>query len=337
MNLWRNPEWRKEAAGLAGLGILLSLSALLVKPSAVILVLAVTAVMNLSYFFLTWKRYGDIRTMSLEIDKILHGEDCLELGRYREGDLAILRDEIYKMTIRLREQADRLREDKRYLADTLADISHQIRTPLTALNLTASRLQQPGLEETKKGELLMETKRLLTQVEWLVESLLKMSKLDAGSISFAREQIQMKPFLDQALQTLAIPMELKNQRVALTVAEECGFEGDKLWTMEAVMNVLKNCVEYTPVNGTITITAQENPLYTELAIQDSGAGISKDDMPHLFERFYRGRQSDKNSFGIGLALSRSILKKEDAVIKAENLPQGGSRFVIRFYLGKRED
>lgn len=331
MELWRNPEWKKEAVGLAGVSIVLSMSGLLVSVEAAVYAFGVSAVLNLICFALTRKRYDSIRKMSLEIDRILHGEEQLELGSYREGDLSILRDEVYKMTIRLREQAERLRGEKVYLADTLADISHQIRTPLTSLNLMVSRMQQPDMDEKKRRELFMEMKRLLGQVEWLVESLLKMSKLDADSVPFSREYISMEKFLGEAVQSMEIPLELKNQDLELTVQRHCGFTGDYAWTMEAVMNVLKNCMEYTPEGGKLYVAAKENPLFTELIIRDSGPGISQEDMPHLFERFYRGRQSGKNSFGIGLALTRSILGKENGVIKAENVKEGGSRFVIRFY------
>lgn len=333
MNIWRNPEWKKQAAGLQGTGFLLSAAGLLVSIETAIFVFGATLVLNVVYFLLTKQRYKDIRNMALEIDRILYGEEQLELSSYREGDLAILRDEIYKMTVRLREQAEHLKGEKVYLADSLADISHQIRTPLTSLNLTVSRLQQNDLEERKRRELLREMKRLLGQVEWLVESLLKISKLDADSVLFSREWIEMKEFIGQALQTLEIPMELKNQSAVLNLEECCGFTGDYAWSTEAVMNVLKNCIEYTPEDGKIYITAKTNPLYTELTIRDSGPGISETDMEHLFERFYRGRQSGKNSFGIGLALTRSILNKENATIKAENVPEGGSRFIFRFYHG----
>lgn len=333
MDLRRNPEWKKEMTGLLGAGGLISAVGLWVSKETALYALAVSVFMNGIYFMLTWKRYKNMRRLSLEIDRILHGEEELELGSYREGDLSILRDEIYKMTVRLREQAERLKGEKGYLADTLADISHQIRTPLTSLNLLVSRMQQPDMDEGKKRELLVEMKRLLGQVEWLVESLLKMSKLDADSIPFSQEHISMEHFVRRAVQTLEIPMELKNQHLTLEIPENCGFTGDYAWTMEAVMNVLKNCMEYTPEGGKIYVRAKENPLFTELVIADSGPGIAKEDMAHLFERFYRGKQAGKNSFGIGLALARAILSKENAVIRAENIPDGGSRFIIRFYHG----
>lgn len=333
MKLWRNPEWKRQTALLAGAGLLLGAAGFFISGAAALYVLFAMLVLNILFYLLTVRRYDEIETMAFEIDRILHGEERLELSNCREGDLAILRDEIYKMTVRLREQAERLQGEKSYLADSLADISHQIRTPLTSLNLAVSRMQQANFTKEGRRELLVEMKRLLSQVEWLVESLLKMSKLDAGSVEFSRERILMKGFLQQAIRTLEIPMELKNQNIVLKIEENCEFDGDYEWTMEAVMNVLKNCMDYTPDGGSILVEAKENPLFTQLVIQDSGEGISEEDLPHVFERFYRGGQAGKNSVGIGLALSRSILTRENAAIKAENAHEGGSRFTIRFYRG----
>ena len=251
----------------------------------------------------------------------------------REGDLEVLRDEIYKMTVRLREQSSKLQGEKQYLADSLADISHQIRTPLTSLNLTVTMLQQPHMERGRQRELLMEMKRLLGRVEWLVESLLKLSKLDAGSISFCIEKIDLEEFLRQAAEPLAIPLEIRGQNLKISVDPESSLAADRAWTMEAVTNVLKNCMEYNPAGETLLVRGMENPLYTEIVVEDRGPGISQEDLPHLFERFYRGKQSGKNSFGIGLALSRAILARENGTIQAENRSGGGSRFVIRVYKG----
>lgn len=333
MNLWRNPEWKRETGSLLAGGAALSAAGLAVSMKTAVFTLITVLILNGIYFYMAWRRYRSMRQMALEIDQILHGEEALELGSYREGELSVLRDEIYKMTVRLREQAEHLRGEKVYLAEALADISHQIRTPLTSLNLMVSRLQQPGLEESRRRELLREMKRLLGQVEWLVESLLKMSKLDADSITFSEKRIGLEELVRQAVKSLEIPMELKNQQVIVEIEEGCGFTGDFAWSLEAVTNVLKNCMEYTPENGSIHIIGKVNPLYTELAIRDGGKGISEDDLPYLFERFYRGKQAGKNSFGIGLALTRSILNRENAVIKAENAPEGGGRFVMRFYYG----
>lgn len=273
----------------------------------------------------------ELRRLNEEIDQILHGNTYLELSRFREGDINVLRDEIYKMTVRLREQTERLSADKRDLADALADISHQIRTPLTALNLMNARLSGSGLTERERQRICMDMRKMLGRIEWLVTSLLKMSKLEAGAISFKIEEIHMSELADAALEPFRISAEIRDIQIIASGEENTVFCGDRAWTLEAVGNVMKNCMEYTPEGGRILVEWSENPLFVQLAITDSGPGIAPEDLPHLFERFYRGKNAGDGSFGIGLSLAQMIVSRENGVIRAENVSEGGSRFSLRFY------
>lgn len=277
------------------------------------------------------RRYRQIRMLAEQIDELLHGSEVPEFRHFREGDMEVLRDEINKLTIRLREQAALLKKDKSSLADALADISHQIRTPLTALNILLERMKSPEIDADTRRHLLREAGRMLSKIEWLVTSLLKMSKLEAGSIVLQKETIHMDRFLKEAVAPFEISMEVHDKTVTVTQAGGKSFVGDYAWTLEAVQNVIKNGLEYTPDGKSLAICCEENPLYTELKITDSGSGIPKEDLPHLFERFYRGENAGKDSFGIGLALAQMILTRENAVIQAQNAPEGGGQFRIRFY------
>lgn len=272
-----------------------------------------------------------MRQLSEQLDEILHGKDIQKLEYYQEGDLGVLRDQIQKMTVRLREQARMLTEEKVSLADALADISHQIRTPLTALNLILERLKGQEGKEEQKRHLVREAQQMLEKMEWLVTSLLKMSKLDAGAITMQMQRIEMAPFLKEALAPFEIPMEVKGKTCVIRGAEQTAFFGDESWTLEAVRNVIKNGMEHTPEGGVLTIECQENPLYAEIKITDSGPGIAQEDLPHLFERFYRGKNAGENSFGIGLALAQMILSRENGVIRVQNAKEGGGQFLIRFF------
>lgn len=331
MKLFRNREIGSYMAAFLLTTAAVCICFLLTGGNAVFYLIAEGLILLGIFLICLRRRYEDMEKLTQKVDRILHGEDQLELGEYKEGDLEILKDEIYKMTVRLREQNEQLEREKSYLANALADISHQIRTPLTSLNLMVERLRRPDMEEGQKRKIYREMTGMLQRMEWLILALLKISKLDAGAVTLEKQKIMVKPFLREVLSTLEIPMELREQQVILNGNEDASFYGDESWTMEAVENVLKNCMEHTPYGGTIWISWEENPLYTEISVTDSGKGIDEKDLPHIFERFYKGRMSEQQNFGIGLALSRSILSHEKAVITAKNAKEGGAKFQMRFY------
>lgn len=235
------------------------------------------------------------------------------------------------MTIRLREQQQTLTREKAHLADSIADISHQIRTPLTSINLLIGLLSEPKLTDARRQQLIHELYELLSRIDWLITTLLKISRLDAGTVQFKQEQVSLEELLKKACVTLLIPVELRRQE--LRIHADGAFRGDLSWTCEAIGNIVKNCMEHTPEGGGIEIDAAENALYSEIIIKDNGTGISSEDLPHIFERFYKGKDSDGKSFGIGLALSRMIITGQGGTVKAENRKPAGAMFTIRFYKG----
>lgn len=277
-------------------------------------------------------RYHHVAVMGEQIDRILHGENVTLMQDCREGDIAILATQINKMFRRLKEQSDKLSADKILMADYLADISHQIKTPLTSMRLILTFLQEETLEKARRLELVQELSQLANRVEWLVYALLRMSKLDAGTIVLKQEKILLTELWNHAYNTLAIPLELRGIRFQCQIEPSISMLGDSAWTTEALENILKNCMEHTPEGGIITVTALENPLYTLIRVEDSGTGIDEEDLPHIFERFYRGKHSDSQSVGIGLALSRRIITAQNGTIQAGNRKDGhGAFFEIRFY------
>ena len=285
----------------------------------------------LIYYVSTYKRYQKIASLAGDINKLLHGDNPISLENYSEGELGILHSEIYKMTIRLREQQQKLMSDKAYLADSIANISHQIRTPLTSINLLVQLLSAPNLNDERRHQLTHELYGLLSRIEWLITTLLKISKLDAGTVQFRQEKVSMEMLIKKSCSTLLVPIELRGQDLAIKAEGE--FIGDVSWTCEAIGNIVKNCMEHTPEGGKIEIETTENVLYTEILIKDNGTGIAKEDMPHIFERFYKGKDSDDKSFGVGLALSRMIITSQKGTVKAENRKPSGAMFSIRFYKG----
>lgn len=331
MKLFRNPEIQKTLFLHILLSGILTGVAFVWDTRFGLLMLAACVLFTSIYLIASYKRYKRIYDLSADINLILHGEKQIALDKYAEGELGILQSEIYKMTVRLREQQQSLKDDKIYLADSLADISHQIKTPLTSINLLVSMLSEPDISVNRKQKLSHELYQLLSRIEWLITALLKISKLDAGAVQFAKETVTLEDLLKKSTSPLLVPMELRSQ--TLKISADGMFTGDISWTSEAVTNIVKNCMEHTPENGLIEITAEENALFTEIVITDTGSGISKEDLPHIFERFYKGKGSDDKSFGIGLALARVIITAQNGTVKAENRVSQGAKFTIRFYKG----
>lgn len=270
-----------------------------------------------------------LRKLNADLDRLLRQGIPLPIDRYQEGELSILACQMEKITLRLTEAADRVQKDKQYLADSLADISHQLRTPMTAMNLAVTMLRKPDLTDRRRIELTAELRNQLHRIDWLVETLLKISKLDAGTIEMAADTVSVRELIQKAVQPLAISMDVRNQEFVISCHQE-QFRGDLNWTAEALGNILKNCMEHTPEGGTISVTAGETPLFTQLQIEDTGEGFSPEDLPHIFERFYQGSNACKASFGIGLSLARSIITTQNGTIQAINTGKG-ARFIIKFY------
>ena len=327
-----NKELRISLILLSVATTMLTLIAVTISITAGALVLLLGLIAITVHLATEYYRYRKLQKLSSDLDKLLISGTPLPIREYSEGELSILANQIQKMTLRLTESAEAIKADKVYLADSLADISHQLRTPLTAMNLTTTMLRNPEMPIEKRMELTGELRSLLTRTEWLVETLLKLSKLDAGTVKLAQDPVRVKNLVARAAKPIAIPMDLRNQTLIINCAEET-FTGDLVWTAEAIGNILKNCMEHTPEGGKIEIETTDNALYTEILIKDNGTGISKEDMPHIFERFYKGKDSDNKSFGVGLALARMIITSQKGTVKAENRKPSGAMFSIRFYKG----
>lgn len=324
-----NKELRISLILLSVATAILTLIAVTISITAGALVLLLGLISIMVHLATEYYRYRKLQKLSSDLDKLLISGTPLPIREYSEGELSILANQIQKMTLRLTESAEAIKADKVYLANSLADISHQLRTPLTAMNLTTTMLRTPELSTEKRMELTGELRSLLTRTEWLVETLLKLSKLDAGTVKLAQDPVRVKNLIARAAKPIAIPMDLRNQTLIINCAEET-FTGDLVWTAEAIGNILKNCMEHTPEGGTITITAQDTALYTQIEVQDTGAGFDAKDIPHLFERFYKGSNASETSYGIGLSLARTVITAQNGTVQAAN-GSTGAKFVIKFY------
>lgn len=325
----RNKEVRQFAVWFILIAAVSITLGFVIHTAAGMLALASAAAFGTAFFVFTRARYQSIARISNQIDLVLHYADRLYIGESDEGELSILNSEITKMTLRIREQNDALNKEKEHLADSLADIAHQLRAPLTSANLILSLLENTPDENERKA-FLRETEALLVRMDWLLTSLLKLSRLDAGIVVFQRERVDVNNLLRAALRPLLIPMELHNVDVQIEVPVGIEIFGDFSWLSEAIQNILKNCMESTGDNGRIEMVCTDNPLFTEIAIHDNGAGFDKEDYPNLFNRFYRGKSANTTGYGIGLALCKKIIVRQGGTITAKNHPKGGALFAIRF-------
>lgn len=325
----RNREFRQFAILFSLMAVATIMLGFAINSAAGILAIVCAAFYGTAFFVFTKVRYKNIARISNQIDLVLHNADHLYIGESDEGELSILHSEITKMMLRIREQNDVLKKEKEHLADSLADIAHQLRTPLTSANLILSLLAN-NPDENERKALVRETEELLVRMDWLITSLLKLSRLDAGIVVFQREQIDVNNLICTALRPFLIPMELHDIDLQIDVSKGVLIQGDSGWLSEAIQNILKNCIESAGENGKIEIACRSNPLFTEITIHDSGAGFEKEDLPCLFDRFYRGKNPNTAGYGIGLALCRMIITRQGGTIIAKNHAQGGAIFFIRF-------
>lgn len=285
-------------------------------------------VTNLLY---TMKRYHNMKELTAYMTRIQNGKETLDIRDNKERELSILKNEVYKLSLKLIHQAELLQEDKVFLADSISDISHQLKTPLTSMMMMADLLEEGNLSEEKRQEFIHNIQLGLERMQWLVQALLKISKLDAGAVHMKREPVKMASLLAKATRPLLIPMEIKEQSFLIDGEEDIILLGDEQWLVEAISNILKNCMEHTKTGGTIRVKCGQNNLYTSITIEDNGVGIEKEDLPHIFERFYRGKNSSSESVGIGLALSRMIILQHKGTISVESEKELGTTFIIKLY------
>lgn len=258
-----------------------------------------------------------IHELTQYLEQINSGDD-VEILFKKEDSFSLLQDEIYKTVTEMKAAKDKAVNERKEYADSLANIAHQIKTPVTAISLTAQTENNKGLKK--------QTDRLSR----LVDSLLYISKIDAGVLNLKQDTVDVYTMLELSVETVEHIIHLKNITVKLPNHSEVHFIGDLDWSVEAFSNIIKNCAEHTLQNGTLELEYQANPLYTEITVKDDGHGFDKMDIKNIFKRFYQGKDSS-NGIGIGLSIAKSIIEMQNGFITAENDKTGGARFNIRFY------
>ncbi len=273
--------------------------------------------------------YPEIEELNTYLEKVLSGDDPPEILDIEEGELSILKSNIYKVTTKLKYQKELLRQDKVTLATAMADISHQLKTPLTSM-MVMNDLLKSEEDRERRDEFLKTQSDQLDRMNWLIQTLLKLSKLDAGSVVLIKEDVPADELFKEVMKPFEIQLDIKGISLKRKIPDTfvmC----DKNWTIEAIQNIVKNCIEHMNAGGSLKISLTDTNIFSQILISDTGCGIAAEDIPHVFERFYKGKNAGKDSVGIGLALAKTIIESQHGEISVESEEGIGSTFEIKLY------
>ena len=266
------------------------------------------------------------------LSRLNTGKYDMDISSNGEDSFSRLKNEIYRTTVRLREQNENSRQDKINLKNSISDISHQIKTPLTSISVMLDRISEDrNMPEDIKRKLLTDVRHSSNYIISLVQSLLTLSRLDADAITMKQEEVSVGELLGMCRERTEILAELGEVTVKVQDCGNISLKCDKKWMSEAITNILKNCIEHTPSGGYVTVSASQNKLFTEITVRDTGNGIPKNELPHIFERFYKGSSSDENSIGIGLSLAKTIIEKNNGYISVKSKVNEGSCFSLKIF------
>lgn len=295
------------------------------------------------FLFVQYQKSQDkkINEITKYIEAINNRVYTLDIRDNNEDELSILKNELYKITVMLKEQAENAKKSKIDLKKSLEDISHQLKTPLTSITIMLDNiLDNPNMDIETRNEFMKDIYREIANINFFVQSLLKLSKFDADTIVFHAKEENLKDIVEEAVKNVLPLSDLQNVEI---VVKEAGVEQetnkdkkipkvwcDAKWQVEAVTNILKNSVEHSKENSKVIFSYEENKMYSEIVIKDNGMGMDKEDQKHIFERFYKGKNANKDSVGIGLALAKTIVEKDNGYITVDSELGKGTTFKVRY-------
>ncbi len=298
---------------------------------SLIIIITFDSLIILIFYLYDKNKSKKIKEITKMISKINNRQFDIDINDFNEGELSILKNEISKTTIMLRQVADNSVKDKLNLKDSLGDISHQLKTPLTSITIMIDNiLDNPDMDEKTRKRFLINIKREILNINFLVMSLLKLSKFDANVVRFNKESVYLKDIIKESIKNVSMIKELKNITIKVSGDDNIKLLCDFKWQVESITNILKNSIEHTKEYGIVEVNYSENKLYTRILIKDNGKGIDSDDLPHIFDRFYKGENGSDDSFGIGLSLSKTIIEKEGGSITVKSTPNIGTIFTIKY-------
>ena len=277
------------------------------------------------------RQKSKIKEITNYIEQINNKNYALDIQDNNEDELSVLKNELYKITVMLKEQAENSAKDKINLKNSLEDISHQLKTPLTSITIMLDNiLDSPDMDLQTRNEFIKDIYREIANIKFLVQNLLILSKFDANTITFNENEEKLEDIIEEAKQNVASICDLKNIQIILEGKEDAKTTCDLKWQVEALTNILKNCAEHSNNNTKINVLYSEDNMYSEIVIKDEGSGIDQKDLKHIFERFYKGKNSDKDSIGIGLSLAKTIIEKDNGFITVDSELGKGTTFNIKY-------
>lgn len=273
----------------------------------------------------------ELKEINEYIKEVNNKNYSLKIEDNKDGELSRLRNELYKTTVILREAAENSEEEKEKLSIAIADISHQLKTPLTSIRIMLDNISDnPDMPQEIIEDFIQDISKQVEHMSSLVISLLKIAKFDAGTIKMENEEIDAKKLIDSVINNLAILIEIKEIEVITKIDEKAIFIADYKWQQEALTNILKNAIEHSQPKSNIYIIVENTSIFLKIKIKDEGQGIEQKDLKHIFERFYRAKNCNEDSIGIGLSLAKTIIEQNNGYIKATSEVGKGTLFEIKY-------
>ena len=298
----------------------------------IVFLIITIVILILAFLRFNSKKDKEINEITKYIEEINRKNYKLNIDEMSEDELSILKNEVYKTTIMLKEAAENSNKEKLQLKNSLSDISHQLKTPLTSILIILDNLiDDPDMDKEIREDFIRDIKMEITNISFFVQSILKLSKLDTNTVDFIEEKTYIKDIVDEVVKNLSTLCDLRNIKIITKYKENAQIICDFRWQVEAFSNIIKNCIEHSKDNSNILIEVDENNVYSQVVIRDNGTGIDKEDLTHIFERFYKGKNSSNESCGIGLSLAKSIIEKSNGNIYVESKVGKGSTFTIKYF------
>lgn len=283
------------------------------------------------YIRYNYKKEKDIKDIIKCIEQINKKNYEIQIDSISEDELSILKNEIYKTTIMLKEAAENSSKDKLNLKKSLEDISHQLKTPLTSILVMLDNIiEDSNMEEKIRNDFIVDIKRNVLNINFLVQSLLKLSKFDANTVHFVKQENNLKTIVEESIKNVSTLCDLRNINIKLNIKENSKIICDDKWQIEALTNIIKNAIEHSKNNSNIIINIENNNVYSMIEVIDFGEGIAKKDIKHIFERFYKCKNTKTDSIGIGLALAKTIIEEDKGTISVES-NKLETKFIIKYY------